>query len=72
MEESLRSRSGGFSWLPAMSSAISRRCRRGKIFEGLQEDGGYDESAAPGALFGPGRGEGLGWEGRFEARSDGD
>lgn len=73
VEESLSSRSGDFSWLLPMSSEISRRCRRGKIFDGLQAPGGgYGESAAPGALFGPGSGERLGWEGRIEARSDGD
>lgn len=56
-----------------ISSAISRRCRRGKIFEGFEEEGlEYGESAVLGALFGPGRGEGVAWEGRLEERPEGD
>lgn len=72
-EESLRSRSGGFFWLLVMSSAISRRCKRGNIFDGLEDDGWeYSDSVMVGALLGPGRGEEVVCEGRFKARSDGE
>jgi hypothetical protein len=43
------------------------------MLEGLELEGlECGESAVLGALFGPGRGEGVAWEGRFEVRPEGD
>lgn len=67
------SRSGGFFLLLVTSSAMSRRCKRGKIFEGLEDDGcEFCDSVTVGALLGPGRGEEVICEGRLRAQSDGE